>query len=98
MDPLTSAGTRWPPARFRFQPAWFPTLAKPADKQNPGKRDQRGTKQDTMADVLQAWENIIILIIIIIIIDCAEEPVMTVFATQRRCLNGLGGLWGQMQL
>lgn len=27
---LTSGGRRWQPARSRFLPAWFPTLAKPA--------------------------------------------------------------------
>lgn len=63
MDPLTSGGTRLQPARFHFQPAWFPTLAKPADKQNAGESERREATQDDVADILWGWENLIVAVV-----------------------------------
>lgn len=71
MDALTSGGTRLQPARFHFQPAWFPTLAKPAGKQITGERERRGINQDAIADVL--WKNTLLLLIILVVIVGATE-------------------------
>lgn len=84
MDALTSGGTRLQPARFHFQPAWFPTLAKPAGKQSTGERERREINQDAIADVLWGWETIrhllllhlllllLLFIIVIVAVGAAE--------------------------
>lgn len=86
MDPLTSGGTRLQPARFHFQPAWFPTLAKPADKQNAGESERREATQDDIADIF--WG----------VGESHRRCRLCSTDVSVCCLNSLGsrGLWGQI--
>lgn len=55
---LTSGGRQSQPAHSRFQPAWSPTLAKPAGKQNTGNSKQQGGNLDFIADILQGLRQL----------------------------------------
>lgn len=83
MELLTSGGRQSQPARSHFQPAWSPTPAKPAGKQNTDNSKQQGGNLDSIADILQGLKQLLWLSVVCLAewVGSNTERMMPVFQT-----------------